>query len=902
MAPADLTRTDTKPKIPADALKNLRDRFGGRADIFAESVLSAATNQATVDQMIRGGGDLLKMQPSEEMIWRVTKVVDRALNDKIDVVIANMSLSKIAIFLQKRNEESLGAMLNAFKDLSKTNPILFMGALNDQKFSELLFFSPEGLKEWVDDGKAKFCVGGNVSVSEFYRYVAMCAGYSDVAKYKISENAVFLENIQEALTLFAMQQFDKRLIATKSRTHVPHVTETDDIKIFLPDYVGYFDVKEKNELMYFKTALHEATHIVKGSFVLNVYGMLDILETYGVKIKKLELKPHTLKIGSMMVEKDGKEYACLSMFHLLSFIGEKGHAKYLQTLWNILEDLRDDSYWLDDRAPGYAPGHREDMLEFMKKHRKMPEKLTATGFVECLLRMQVLLSASMDRKTFMDAVKDENVEPVDETEREMAKHMRAFPPDVLALVLEFEEDLMALTSARENNCDRSFRSMVRIYERTKHLIEDAETNDAGKNGEGLEGMNGPISISEINPEDISLDFDPKSEMDPQDLPDELKEKMRKAMKEKMDKMTPEERKKFEDRMKEALKNMKPGDRDKLMGAIADGLGNKNDGKEGQAGAGKKGEEDKGSAPNQAKHIPGRWDIELVNNVEMLGYCTIHEERLPDGRADYDPDSAAAIRNLASRLMVERIRESDGGMAGEVDPNAKLAWKMERRRGLILPREYHIETEHSKVRSISILVLGDCSGSTAGRLNGQSKIDYINNAVNTLGSGLSGIPGLYFADAFFNSKGRENVFFYTGKGFKEQFRFVQAVPNHANRDGAAYRKAGEVLSKQNTDVKLLIMVNDSMPADADDYNGRRGVEDVRHALTELHKHRIMFHAITAPPDETYYHDQFRSIEDYLTYLYLDRRNWSRISSEKDLPPAFITIQKMALKRLRRTVME
>ena len=111
--------------------------------------------------------------------------------------------------------------------------------------------------------------------------------------------------------------------------------------------------------------------------------------------------------------------------------------------------------------------------------------------------------------------------------------------------------------------------------------------------------------------------------------------------------------------------------------------------------------------------------------------------------------------------------------------------------------------------------------------------------------------------------------------------------------------GEALSHQRTDVKIALLLNDSMPADVDEnYTGIRAVEDVRHAVTELKKAGMLFYDITVPPAPQYFSDNFSSTQGYLDYLYLDRRNYSMISTERELDSAFSAFVKANLPKLRR----
>ncbi len=75
-------------------------------------------------------------------------------------------------------------------------------------------------------------------------------------------------------------------------------------------------------------------------------------------------------------------------------------------------------------------------------------------------------------------------------------------------------------------------------------------------------------------------------------------------------------------------------------------------------------------------------------------------------------------------------------------------------------------------------------------------------------------------------------------------------------GAAIRYASQLLDKEATSQKLLLIVTDGKPNDLDKYEGRYGIEDMRRAIIEAEKKGLQPFCVTI--DE--------KAEDYLPYLF------------------------------------
>jgi hypothetical protein len=857
-----------KPSMPFDKAAlagELANRIGTQnAAPFLRALEAASVSGRTFEVMVRNSGDLLTIQPSEETIEKVARIVEGAYGKRtLNTVIANISLSKIGIALTKRNEEFVYALLECGKELSGISPLLLMGILGDQPFKELLFFSEKGLSQWVEDGKGRFISpSGTPNIHEFMRYCMMVSDYDDVAKYKISESAVFLEALREPLNIFSMRMFGMNLSVAKSKTHVPHVQEGNELTLFLPDHISTFGLRADNELEFFLDALHEGSHIERGSFLLDIAGMAGMLDAAGVQVKKIEYRDNG-RVKALLLVHDGKEFLATSMFHIIPFIAEKSHAGLIQYLLNVVDDLRMDSGWMAEKAPGY----RTDMLRMMQEFffdlgmREPPQKLAANDFIEGLLTVTTFLSIAEDKAKFMAALRGGACAP---EYKRVVDSIRAMQPDVLKLVLDCEADILEVAGLRDRSVTRTFLATMRIYSRVKHLPMDKEGKGGNKSGMG---MGGPLSLTDLDFESIELSLDPDDScaIDPDDLPEDVRKKLEKHFEDKFKAMSEADRKKLAEEA-EKMRNRKSG-----------------------------------IPIPEPKHSPSSdWKSEIVEGVTVRNYVQVKEIELPQCPSESDYFVSSNIRNTALKIAGRRHREITGALVGEVDPYEYAAWARDRRRGIIRPRDYHLMDEDIIMRSVSIMVVGDASGSTAQVINGKRKIDYITSSVHSLAEGLSAVPGIRTAYGFFNSNGRDDIKFFRGKRFGEGLRYAKVEPDNANRDGAIMRMAGGVLSGEKSDVKIAIFINDSMPADSNEYNGARAVEDVRRAMLQLKQAGILPFVITVPPAVDYYKEKFKSVEEYLDHLYLGRANYQLINSEKDLDAAFSAFVGANLPRLKRRV--
>ena len=181
------------------------------------------------------------------------------------------------------------------------------------------------------------------------------------------------------------------------------------------------------------------------------------------------------------------------------------------------------------------------------------------------------------------------------------------------------------------------------------------------------------------------------------------------------------------------------------------------------------------------------------------------------------------------------------------------------------------------RDLSCLLLADLSLSTDTYINNDSRIiDVIQDSMYLFSEALTATQD-QFALYGFSSRHRSHIRFNQIKSFDEVYtdtvrgRIAASKPGYYTRMGAAIRHACELLNKQPTEQKLLLLLTDGKPNDLDKYEGRYGTEDTRMALVEARKLGIKPFCVTI--DE--------QAEDYLPYLF-GQTSYAFIKKAEDLP--------------------
>ena len=241
----------------------------------------------------------------------------------------------------------------------------------------------------------------------------------------------------------------------------------------------------------------------------------------------------------------------------------------------------------------------------------------------------------------------------------------------------------------------------------------------------------------------------------------------------------------------------------------------------------------------------------------------------------------------SQAFVTERRTPNGS---EIDYDAAVDAMIDFRAGCGIHDSVYQDLRRKK-RDISVLLLIDVSASTAERVENAEPIDLgLSSVISSqhklrpprildievissllCTSALSAV-GDAFAVWSFSGTGREQVILSEIKGFNEPFSgvFVSKAaamkPVHATRLGSAVRHCGMVLSKLQSDTKVLLVLTDGRPFDIDygssygeDGSQSYALADSDKALSELIQAGVEPYVLTVDPSGEEYVSEFKSVK-------------------------------------------
>lgn len=211
--------------------------------------------------------------------------------------------------------------------------------------------------------------------------------------------------------------------------------------------------------------------------------------------------------------------------------------------------------------------------------------------------------------------------------------------------------------------------------------------------------------------------------------------------------------------------------------------------------------------------------------------------------------ARRIRSQFEALTPARVwvkKQFDGI---ELDLDACVQQAVDHRSGVAMNEQGLYKSMQSQDRDLACLLLADLSLSTDAYVNNQARvIDVIRDSLFLFSEALSA-TGDSFAMYGFSSLRRDNIRFHHIKAFEEKYnpqvrgRIAAIKPGYYTRMGAAIRHAATLLAKKPAHQRLLLLLTDGKPNDLDQYEGRYGIEDTRHALSEIRKQGIQAFCVT-----------------------------------------------------------
>lgn len=225
-------------------------------------------------------------------------------------------------------------------------------------------------------------------------------------------------------------------------------------------------------------------------------------------------------------------------------------------------------------------------------------------------------------------------------------------------------------------------------------------------------------------------------------------------------------------------------------------------------------------------------------------------------------TARRIRQQFEALTPSRIwlkRQFDGS---EIDLDACLEHATDRHLRRPAPERGLYKSMRAQQRDLACLLLADLSLSTDAYVSNEARvIDVIRDTLFLFSEALS-VTGDQFGLYGFSSLRRSNIRFHVLKDFSECYnpqtrgRIAAIKPGYYTRMGAAIRHATTILGEQRAQQRLLLILTDGKPNDLDQYEGRYGIEDTRHAILQAREQGLQPFCVTV--DE--------KAEDYLSHLF------------------------------------
>lgn len=238
-----------------------------------------------------------------------------------------------------------------------------------------------------------------------------------------------------------------------------------------------------------------------------------------------------------------------------------------------------------------------------------------------------------------------------------------------------------------------------------------------------------------------------------------------------------------------------------------------------------------------------WDYK--KQLMKPDYCCLQEMLA----RDFEPcELPQHLKKTARKLKAqfEAIQPTPVWLRGqqdgsEIDLDAYLAFTTDRASGHGEMTGNLYKDLRAAHRDLSCLLLADLSMSTDAWISNNARIiDVIRDSLYLFAESLT-TTGDRFAIHGFSSRNRSHVRFNQIKSFEDKYTarirgLIQVIrPGFYTRMGTAIRHASNLLEKQPSTQKLLLILTDGKPNDLDAYEGRYGIEDTRMAILEA-KHK------------------------------------------------------------------
>lgn len=239
------------------------------------------------------------------------------------------------------------------------------------------------------------------------------------------------------------------------------------------------------------------------------------------------------------------------------------------------------------------------------------------------------------------------------------------------------------------------------------------------------------------------------------------------------------------------------------------------------------------APAAGTRYP-EWDCH--RGAYRFDWCAVAEYDPADLESTLDKEvGRPVLQRPLARVGIEPQRHRRQAEGDSLDLSALLDYETDRWHG-DNPDPYIYESSRLTNRDLSVLVLLDCSGSTAEDSGGRVVFEEERRLAGDLTVALERLGDRVGTYGFY-SRGKDAVRFLRVKSFEARFdtaakRRLQSVqPSGFTRIGAAIRHATHVLESQALAKNMvLLVIGDGLPYD-DGYEDRYARADARQAIKE-----------------------------------------------------------------------
>ena len=285
-----------------------------------------------------------------------------------------------------------------------------------------------------------------------------------------------------------------------------------------------------------------------------------------------------------------------------------------------------------------------------------------------------------------------------------------------------------------------------------------------------------------------------------------------------------------------------------------------------------------------------WDNALEDYKKE--WCRVREIEMPSTSLQFYDQTVkkyygmvSLLRRHFGMLRPDRIKRYFREERGDdLDIDALIESVIERHAGIAPSDRIYIRRD-KKMRDVSVAFLVDMSFSTGEVLpSGKRIIDVEREGLVMMAEALESI-GDQWAVYGFSTERKDKVDFHVIRDFNEPFndevkmRFEGIKPMAQTRLGAAIRHANRLLGRQNSLIRLLILLSDGRPYDVDYGDVDYAVEDTKMALWEGRTRGISSYCITVD----------KKSRDYLPHMY-GEANYTIIDNIDSLPISLPLIYK------------